>query len=532
MGKGGRADELHVTLLPPELRRLAILLAEKFAPLLTSVALGGAGVVGTAAAAGHCERADRASRTPEASGTAVTNTPAAVDSVFRDDPRGDVPATSNGSEVHASMPDNYAVSKHHCSEGETVEPALAAIGQNYRFLDPIMPPTVPTVLTGFAAECALTLIQVTAMVASTGPRAQRSEVTKPHQSDDTGRSALLPASGERGGSPVVLPMLRQGKARWAGSGEGKDSVIDTASHSTPADSGESHDGESLQGRSRQAEGDAVMRDDEERHAALRIMRVLGPRCTLPLLSLAYDWLGGGQPDNGSDPSGPGLPYSTYTGGAYGFRGDQASLAGERHGCDIVLAGEGKGFQNLRNMRERRRTSGGGGGGVDRMSLAARAVRDVLHLLVSTLDRLQRLEEMNAENRRVQERDGLVGDAGGHDVNIAQLNVKGGRRLVAEIGEKKSETGGNSTVKQNDDSEFSRDCEALMEQASWHIAGTVPSILGNRSWPTAGLNRGATRVSPTVGGGCSERIASVIKAVAAVEACDSRSYEMAGVEVRI
>lgn len=69
-----------------------------------------------------------------------------------------------------------------------------------------------------------------------------------------------------------------------------------------------------------------------------------------------------------------------------------------------------------------------------------------------------------------------------------------------------------------------DGEALMEHASWHLAKTIPAIVGNTLWPTSGLKAGVRAA------GSARRVLLVEKAVAELDSCDPRMFEMAGVEV--
>lgn len=81
-----------------------------------------------------------------------------------------------------------------------------------------------------------------------------------------------------------------------------------------------------------------------------------------------------------------------------------------------------------------------------------------------------------------------------------------------------------------------DGDALMEHASWHLAKTVPMILGNRLWPTARLKGGGGGgVAGSRGlraGSGSKRRSELRGLVAELEACDPRVLEIVGLEVRV
>lgn len=70
-----------------------------------------------------------------------------------------------------------------------------------------------------------------------------------------------------------------------------------------------------------------------------------------------------------------------------------------------------------------------------------------------------------------------------------------------------------------------DLMGLTEHAAWHLGRTVPTMLRNRRWPTAGLNVGGTRSSAT-----GSRRPELTELIGELAACDPRGLEMAGVEV--
>ncbi|CBJ48881.1 expressed unknown protein [Ectocarpus siliculosus] len=432
------------------------------------------------------------------------------------------------------------------STGVQVEAATAAAGAGDRTPSPtaaVAKTTTgtaaaaarPTALACFAAECALALTSACALVASavassTGPATPEAAGATGPAATPVPLSAATTAAGgghtdegscgEKGAE--VAPVVEADDI-YRDSGRGETSPARQAalarSRGGPvrATDGEEEAGkkgageeEREQTRAAIAKERGAAEEPQGRWRALRVLSELLPSSTIPLLVLAEAWLGGvaeegasvgavgsgsgrgngGSNDRdlynrqpGSDGRGPGGVRATSR-GENAYSGVSVSWD-SRSGWSEAGRSARLPFGDVRGA-----VAGEGGRG-----LAATAVRDLVAVLVSVVNVARRLEEREAEKRRVLERDGL------EESEIS--SPRHGRDVVL---------GG------------------MVKHAAWHLARTMPSILSSRRWPTAQLKGGGGGGSAAGGrrGGGGVR-SELLELVGELRACDPRVLEMAGIE---
>ena len=269
----------------------------------------------------------------------------------------------------------------------------------------------PTTLACFAAECALALTSLLALVASSSP----SVAAPAAAAQRTGGG-----SENAGGGGVRAPLVEIGSST-EGREASRDAPGDCSQHSREHLSQEAADRSAgevlpvanegvLQGNcgvkeEKEEEGE---KDEPTWQRALAVLAVLFPVSTLPLLVVAEAWLGGGAdgaaaaaaaaaaagryegaghrsyqelsriPASWDEGGGPG-------GGAYVY-GFSGRLGGAR---DAALSGQ----------------EGGTGG----RGLAVLAVRDLTAVVVSGMEASRRSQERHEQRRRALERDGVDGE---------------------------------------------------------------------------------------------------------------------------
>ncbi|CAB1112970.1 unnamed protein product [Ectocarpus sp. CCAP 1310/34] len=388
----------------------------------------------------------------------------------------------------------------------------------------------PTALACFATECALALTSACALVASavassTGPATPEAAGATGPATTPVPLSAAATAAGgghtdegscgEKG--VEVVPVVEADEIYRDG-GRGETSPARQASPARSrggpvrATDGKEEGGKKGAGEEEKEQTRAAIakeRGAEEeprgRWRALRVLSELLPSSTIPLLVLAEAWLGGvaeggasvgaagsgsgggngdSKPGSGSDGRGPGgVRAASRDGNAYSGVSVPWDCRGgwSRAGRSARLS-----FGGVRGA-----VAGEGGRG-----LAAKAVRDLVAVLVSAVNVARRLEEQDAERKRVLERDGL------------------------EEGEISSPRHGRYVV-----------LGGMVEHAAWHLARTMPWILRNRRWPTAQLKGGSGRGGSAAGGRRGEGPvrSELLGLVRELRACDPRVLEMAGIE---
>ncbi|CAN0425826.1 unnamed protein product [Pylaiella littoralis] len=417
------------------LRRLAVSLAERFVPLLTSIALG------------------------------VTPPPP------RPPPLPSGGAT--GTEVQVTSANTALASGAGEKSPPSLPPAAAASTAAGR----------PVALTCFAAECALAMTSVAALVASSSPDPGIATTTTAAAAaaaalggDDKGEGS----SGERATAATVPAdqvndVLDQ---------ETLEEIPTLRIRGGPA--GEST--KKKEEKEEEEEKEEKFRTEEEhnRRRAVGVLSAVFPVSTIPLLSLAEVWLGGGE-EEASAAVAAGFPASRDGGnGSYcdglDMRAEWAiDSVGESGGRGEGSA-HGFGGSSVGGAAMTAAAVGYGGG----KGLVVQAVRDLAVLIASAVDVSLELQEQQAESRRALARDGLEG------------SFPAQREQPALAG--------------------------LIEHAAWHLGRTVSTILRNRRWPTAALTAGGARSSAT-----GSRRSDLMGSIRELEACDPRGFEMAGVE---
>lgn len=393
------SDELRV------LSGLAVSLAERFVPLLTSIAEG------------------------------IPPPPSRVLP-----PQQQRNASATGAEVEAATAAAGAGDKTPSPTAAVAKTTAGTAGAAAR----------PTALACFAAECALALTSACALVASavapsTGPAIPEAAGATGSAATPVPLSAATTAAGgghtdegscgEKG--VEVVPVVEADEI-YRESGRGETSPARQASPArlrggpVRATDGEEEGGKKGAGEEEKEQTRAAIakeRGAEEeprgRWRALRVLSKLLPSSTIPLLVLAEAWLGGvaeggapvgaagsgsgggngdsndrdlyrRQPGSGSDGRGPGgVRAASRDGNAY-------------NGVSVPWDSRGGWSEAGRSARlsfggVRGAVAGEGGRG-----LAATAVRDLVAVLVSAVNVARRLEEREAERRHVLERDGLEG----------------------------------------------------------------------------------------------------------------------------
>ncbi|CAN0279980.1 unnamed protein product [Ectocarpus fasciculatus] len=385
----------------------------------------------------------------------------------------------------------------------------------------------PTALTCFAAECALALTSACALVASTGESSTGPGT--PEAAGATGPAATRAAGGghtdegscgERGVD--AAPVVKADEIYYEDSGRGESSParqsLLAGSRVGPvrASTDEEEGGKKGAGEKEKEQARVAIvterRADEEPHGrwrALRVLSVLLPSSTIPLLVLAEAWLGGvagggasvGAAGSGSGGSNGGSNdrelYRRQPGsGGCGPGGVRAASRDDHASSGAPMGWDSRSGWSEAGRSPRLSYGGvrGAGAGEGGRGLAATAVRDLVAVLVSAVDVARRLEEGEAERRHVLERDGL------------------------EEGETSSPRHGPGVV-----------LGAMVEHAAWHLARTTPAILGSRRWPTAQLKGGGggSAVGGRTGGGPVR--SELLELVGELRACDPRVLEMAGIE---
>lgn len=310
----------------------------------------------------------------------------------------------------------------------------------------------PTALACFAAECALALTSACALVASTV--ASSTGTATPEAADATG-PAVTPlcaattavggghtdegSRGERGVEAVPV-----GKAdeiyRDSGSGEtspaGQTSLARSRGGPVRATAGEEEGGKKgVREEEKEQTRAAIVKEqeaEEEPHGrwrALRVLYELLPSSAIPLLVLAEAWLGGVAGGSGS----VGAAGSASGGGNSGIYPRQPGSDGRGPGGvraasrdENTYSGVSVSWDRRSGWSEAGRSASLSYGGVrgavvgeGGRGLAATAVRDLVAVLVSAVDVARRLEEREAERRRVLERDGLEeGEMRGQKCHVA------------------------------------------------------------------------------------------------------------------
>lgn len=75
------------------------------------------------------------------------------------------------------------------------------------------------------------------------------------------------------------------------------------------------------------------------------------------------------------------------------------------------------------------------------------------------------------------------------------------------------------------------CDEITAHTSWHVANTIPSILGSRRWPTSQLKGRGGESRGSRSATVSLKLLELMELIGELEACDPRVVEMAGMEVR-
>lgn len=373
------------------LRELAVSLAERFVPLLTTIAQGAAppreALSLPAAGAPHGGGVGGAGG-GRARGVGTSATTAAAAAV----------ATAGG----ASMP--------------RVEEA------------PKLPSTAvaarPTTLTGLAAECALALTSVAASVASSPPRLAVAP----------GGGAPAPTSPNDGGGLTAGPLLFQAKEALraatcdvAAAATSECSPLEhpvgrsarEATQSQPQSQGtEAVEGPPNDRAIAEADGekDNEKEDgDEDKEApttkrALGVLSALLPASTVPLLGLTEAWLGGGGAEGeASEPA-----VAAAAAAPMAAEGELVVSWDDDGGPEAASDMQGLGGCLGGGLRVSMTAASNGGGAVaggpgEARALAVTAVRDLTALVVAGVNMSRMLRERQLERMRVLERDGLEGE---------------------------------------------------------------------------------------------------------------------------
>ena len=370
------------------LRELAVSLAERFVPLLTTIAQGAAPpreALGLPAVSAPNDGGVSGAGGGRARGVGTSATTAAAAAA----------ATAGG----ASMP--------------RVEEA------------PKLPSTAvaarPTTLTGFAAECALALTSVAASVASSPPRLAVAP----------GGGAPAPTSPNDGGGLTAVPLLFQAKEALraetcdvAAAATSERSPLEhpigrSAREATQSQLPQSQGTEAVEGPPNdraiaEANGEKENEKedgDEDKEApttkrALGVLSALLPASTVPLLGLTEAWLGGGGAEGEASEPAAAAPMAAEGELVVSWDDD----GGPEAGSDMQGLGGGLGGGLRVSMTAA--SNGGGavaGGPGEARALAVTAVRDLTALVVAGVNMSRMLRERQLERMRVLERDGLEGE---------------------------------------------------------------------------------------------------------------------------
>lgn len=315
------------------LQELAVSLAERFAPLLTAIAQG--------AAPSREALPLRTSSAPSGGG--------GIGGAGGGRAHGVGTPSATAAAAAASTP----------PVGEAPKSASAAVAAR------------PTTLTGFAAECALALISVAALVASSSPRP----------------AAAAPTVGS---GSAAAPLFESHEAPKKGASEG--AAVVTGNHS-PVE--QPSDGSSGEASPEKAEAEGA----PTRQRALSVFSALLPASAVPLLRLAEAWLGGGT---------EGAPATAAAGGTTATAEGELAVSWDENGCGIEAGNLGVSSRTAVTTGSNGRVAAAAGAG-DARGLAVTAVRDLAALVAAGVDVSRALRERQAERTRVLERDGLEGE---------------------------------------------------------------------------------------------------------------------------
>ena len=345
------------------LRELAVSLAERFVPLLTAIAQG--------AAPPPPRDALPLPKTDTTSGGGVGG--AAGGSAYG----AGTSATTAAAVAAASTPDGFP------------KPARTAAAAR------------PTTLTGFAAECALELTSVAALVASSSPWPAAA-----------GGSAAAPAAGS---GSAAAPLFGANGTPGNDNCETATAAAATSSHPNVerprgGSAGEASASENAGTAVKAAKDVAIaLAGGEEaptRRRALSVLSALLPTSTVPLLRLAEAWLGGWAAGAPATAAPAAAAATSGTAGAAEF-----AVSWNEDGGGIEAGSSGAGPETA--------TAGSNGGaavaggvGEKAKGLAAAAVGDLAALVVGGVDMSRALRERHVERTRVLQRDGLEGERGG------------------------------------------------------------------------------------------------------------------------
>lgn len=302
--------------------------------------------------------------------------------------------------------------------GAAATTAVSWVGQETKSM-PAAAAARPTTLTCFAAECALALTSTAALVASSPPSlAAANGVEAPTAGNDAADS----------GASSAWPLLEANHTPKEQVPAG--SLAVTSNHS-PVESqevsSETPQAEEAKGAAG-AEADWEKEEASSRQRALNSISGLLPVSTIPLLRLAEAWLGGGE--EGATAATP-----PVTAGGNG----ELTVSWDNHvGRTAERGGDG-----LRNSSGGRvgmafAESGGdpavGGDAGGAIGLAVRAVRDITAIVIGGAEVSRVLREQHVQRTRVLERDGLEGEKSPipSDAEDERSSIYGCERLVLAL----------------------------------------------------------------------------------------------------
>ncbi len=270
----------------------------------------------------------------------------------------------------------------------------------------------PTTLACFAAECALALTSVVALVASSSPSvaAAAAAAAAKCAGDGVSRGA---GGGVKGEAPLVE--ADSTKREYEGSrnlpGDGSQHSREHLSGKPTADRPAREpfneaDKSVLRGDDGVREGQAEQEAQTGRRA-LGVLSVLFPVSTLPLLGLAEAWLGGG-----ADETAAAAAAGRCCGADHGSYQDVdltriPASWGESGALDGGRIGDG--FCSSLSNGGAALSGHGHEGGAGGRGLAVLAVRDLSAVVLSGMEMSRRSKEREEQRRRALERDGLEGE---------------------------------------------------------------------------------------------------------------------------
>lgn len=256
----------------------------------------------------------------------------------------------------------------------------------------------PVALTCFAAECALGLTSIAALVASSSPAPESAKTTVPAAPavvvvDDSGEGN----TGDRVTAVAEVPAVPVNDILGEGTSE---EILTLKIRGLPAgrlakkkEGEEEERGKDTPAAQEQQETKVGVEEAYNRRRALGVLSALFPASTIPLLGLAEAWLGGGGAGESSAVVGCSASTDGGIGSPFGGLGDGS----------VYGFGSSSGGGAVTTVGAPVRYGGG-------RELVVQAVRDLAAVIVSGVGMSRRLQERQAESRRVLERDGLEGEA--------------------------------------------------------------------------------------------------------------------------